>query len=183
MAIVLGTNAGFVTTAPTGDPTAIGGLGDDVVVATRDTSPATAIKITEIGWWTDDESEEINFEIGLYDATETDGKPGALLEVERTNTHGGSAGWTRVTGLNWTISSSTDYWLSVQIDNTASTTGIDRITSGNSGFAILNAPQTTLPDPFGSPVFDADGAFAIYAIWEAAVPAGGKGGVSQASVI
>ena len=51
MAVVLGTSSGFVTVAPTADPAGTDVIIDGASVVTKDTSPATAVKITEIGWY------------------------------------------------------------------------------------------------------------------------------------
>ncbi len=68
MALVLGTNCGFVTVAPTSDPTGtINDVQNTFAYASKFTSPATAIKVTEIGWYCDNATQEANFEVGIYD--------------------------------------------------------------------------------------------------------------------
>ena len=166
MAVVLGTSAGFVTTAPTANPVGSGVTqlqGRSVV--TRDTSPATAIKITEIGWWCDDASSEANFEMGLYAADGAGGIAGTRLYVDDTNAKGTTSGWKKIT-VDWDISSSTAYWLAVQLDDTERT-DIDSESSGS--FKGILYTQTTLNNPYGSYTAIA-GFFAIYAVWEAAAP-------------
>ena len=49
MAVVRGTNAGFLSARPSGDPTGTSDIFDDACVAIKDTSPSTAIRVTEIG--------------------------------------------------------------------------------------------------------------------------------------
>ena len=172
MTLTLGTNFGFCAIAPSGDPT-----GNSTTVIDRtsyvvtDTSPSTAVKIVEMGWWCQNATEEANFELGLYaaDGAVVPDEAGTLLEVSRTNAKGTGLGWKTVTGLNWTISSSTDYWLGVQLDTTTTATNIDRQIGGGTGYDV-DFNEDTLNDPFGGgtisqPTFG----LAVYAVWEAAV--------------
>jgi len=170
MSIVMGTSAGFVTVAPTGDPT-----GDTVVTlddrerGLQVTSPATAAKITEMGWYCANSSEAANFEVGLYDnnAVPTPDLPNNLLEVSRTNAKGTGAGWKTVTGLNWVISPSTTYWLGVQLDDTPTTTQLDRSDGGE--LYAYDSPTTALSTTWTGTDTNSGGPLAIYAVWEAAV--------------
>src|SRR3990167_2963452 len=170
MAVVLGTNAGFVTTAPTADPASTSTTCDNTSRVVKDTSPATAAKIIEIGWWDSTAgTEEANFEVGLYaaDGAVVPGEAGTRLFVDATNAKGTSGGWHVVTGLNWTISPSTAYWIGMHLDNTATSTNIDYSTTGASGRDVRD-PFSSLPNPFGGgAILDIDGAYAIYAVWEA----------------
>jgi len=169
MAVVLGTSSGFVTTSPTVDP--IGGSSptiDGSSWTTKHTSPSTAVKITEMGWWCNDATEAANFEVGLYaaDGAVVPGEAGTRLFVSATNAKGTGAGWKKVTGLNWTISSNTVYWLAVQLDAVVTATTTDRELSGGVGGDVVGA-QTTLTDPFNGGAFDSARMMAIYAVWEA----------------
>lgn len=166
MALTLGTNAGFVTTAPTTDPAGATFGNDNTALVTKDTSPATALRIIEVGWWCDNATEEANFEVGLYaaDGGTVPGEAGTLLYVSRTNAKGTSAGW-KVATVDWRISPSTAYWLGVQLDNTATATVTDNRSSLGAGFDRRSS-VTTLPNPFGGGALtDADGILAIYAVW------------------
>ena len=166
MALALGTNSGFVSTAPTSDPGGLGQFWDNYAHVTKDTSPSTAGKITEIGWYSRDISEEANFEVGLYaaDGAYVPGEAGTLIHSSRTHAKGTTAGWKTAT-VNWTISPDTAYWLGVQVDDTTTATiGISSLTDG-SGFDRRSG-QTTLPEPFGgATISDTDGMEAIYAVW------------------
>jgi hypothetical protein len=173
MAVVLGTSSGFVTTAPTSDPTGTGYPADANAFVSKDTSPATATKITEIGWWANTATAETNFEVGLYaaDGAVVPGEAGTRLYVANTNAKGTTSGW-KVVSVDWDISPSTAYWLALQVDDTVSTTEADIALTGGNGVDIKNT-QTTLTDPFGGGALaDADAMLAIYAVWEAA--AGGN---------
>lgn len=171
MTVVLGTNAGFVTVAPTTDPASAQTVTIDTTArVVKDTSPSTAVKITEVGWWCDNATEESNFEVGLYaaDGAVVPGEAGTRLFVSATNAKGTTSGWKVVSSLNWTISGSTAYWIGVQVDDTATATITDNRTSAGSGYDSL-ASQTTLPNPFGGgAILDIDGILAFYAVWEAA---------------
>ena len=120
MAIVIGTNAGFVTSTPTSDPAGSNWALDTDMIALKVTSPATATKITEIGFWCDTASEAANFEVGLYSDDSTS-FPNTRLYVDSTNAKGTTSGWKSVS-VDWAIDSSTIYWIAVQLDNTSTTT-------------------------------------------------------------
>ncbi len=173
-AVVLGVSSGFVTTAPTADPTAISSTMDSRSGVTKDTSPASAVKIVEIGFYVGTNADESpNFELALYDSdgVVVPGEAGTRLFVEATNTLSDGIGWKSVT-VDWEVSSSHDYWFGLQIDDTTTDTGIDRTPSGGSGFDWNQSNTvTTLPDPYdGGVITDSDGMFAIYAVWVDAGP-------------
>lgn len=164
MAVVLGTSSGFVTVAPTVDPNGTGVTIDGSSVVTKDTSPSTAVRIVEIGWYRATGTNAANWEIGLY--AESGGVAATRLFVDATNSSG-SSGWLAVT-VDWTITGNTAYWLAVQMDSHSGSSTIDSAASGGAGSDII-VGATTLPDPYGGgAVADADGMYAIYAIWQAA---------------
>ena len=169
-AIVLGTNAGFVTEAPTSDPEGSTQTIDNTALSMKDTSPATANYITEFGWYVDPGApgDESNYEIGLY-SDNAAGEPHLLLEVERTNAKGTSSGW-KVVEVLWGVSPNTDYWIAVQLDNTAAFTWANRLLSGGSGLA-QKFTQTTLASDWGaSGDTEAVGILASYVIWSEFAP-------------
>lgn len=179
MALVEGTNCGFVAVAPDADPTDLSLTADGDAHVAKFTSPSGAATITEIGWYCSSESEETNFEMGVYaaDGAVVPGEAGTLIHSDVTNAKGTSIGWKRVTGLNWAISPETAYWLAVQIDATLTDTTIDRTTGGFYGRDQVGA--AALPDPFGGgAILDNDATVAVYAVWESAV----GGGVSFGGV-
>lgn len=176
MAVVVGTNSGFVATSPTDDPAGTGTVADAQALVTRDTSPATAVKVTEIGWWCDTASQAANFEIGIYaaDGAVVPGEAGTLLQVARTNAKGTGAGWKKV-AVDWSISPNTTYWIAVQLDDTATQTNTDLGASGAGTGWDNVAGATTLPDPLGGGALRAaDRSLAIFALWEPA-PAASAG--------
>ena len=143
--LIVGTNCGFVTTAPTTDPEgSINLTVDNYASASKYTSPPLATTITEIGWWCDFATDETNFEVGIY--ADNAGVPGALLFSDTTNAKGTTQGYKTVS-VNWNISGNTNYWLALQVDETPTQTIIHRLISGGDGYDnIFNV--TTLPDPF-----------------------------------
>ena len=120
MALTIGTNAGFVTSTPTGNPDGTSSTADTRSNATKDTSPSTAVKIIEIGWYAEDATEEANFEVGLYSDAGND-EPETRLFIAATNAKGTGAGWKSAT-VDWEINENTVYWMSVQCDDTATRT-------------------------------------------------------------
>jgi hypothetical protein len=164
MAVVLGTSSGFVTVAPTADPNGTGVTIDGSSVVTKDTSPSTAVRIVEVGWYRGSGTNTANWEIGLY--AESGGVAAARLFVDATNSSA-SGGWLTV-AVDWAISGNTAYWLALQMDAHTGSSTVDSAASGGSGSDVLTG-QTALNDPYGGgAVADADGMYAIYALWERA---------------
>jgi len=168
MAVVLGTNSGFVSAAPVDDPAGTNLAHDNWATVTKDTSPLTAAKITEIGWWCDTASEEGNFEVALYaaDGAVVPGEAGTRLYIDATNAKGTTAGWKTV-AVDWAISESTVYWIGVSLADVATTTNNNYVGTGGPGVDRINTP--TLNDPFnGGALASATSMMAFYALWAAA---------------
>lgn len=166
MALTLHTNVGFVSTAPTADPAGSDTIIDGSSVVVKDTSPAGAVRITEIGWYRGSGTNAANFEVALY--ADGAGVATTRLFVDATNSSS-SGGWITV-AVDWTISPNTPYWLGLQMDAHGGSSTVDSATSGGSGIDILTS-QTTLNDPYGGgAVSDADGMYAIYALVEINTP-------------
>lgn len=160
MALVLGTSSGFVSVAPTTDPTGTAQTIDGAAFATKHTSPAGATLITEVGWWREGSTNTANWEIGLY--SENAGIADVLLHVERTNSSS-TTGWLTKT-VSWAITGSTNYWLAVQMDAHTGSSTIDSETTGGVGRDPI-ASQTTLANPYGGgAVGNATGMYSIYAL-------------------
>ena len=175
MSLVVGTNCGFVTSAPVDDPEgATLQINENIYFAEFDTSPINAAKISEVGWYCDTDQSEANFEVGLYE--DDAGNPGTLLEVSRTNVKTTGTGWKTVS-VDWAISPNTKYWIAVQCDY------VDGIVYTNTGVnivgakrAISNNGKSSLDDEFD---LDANGdtwALSFYAVWEEAPATGGQDG-------
>jgi len=174
MALSLGTNSGFCSAAPVDDPADLNtSTYDNTSRVARDTSPATAIKITEVGWWCDTATEEANFDVGLYsaDGAVVPGEAGTRLYNDTEHAKGTTAGWKSVTGLNWSISSSTTYWIGVAVDNTATATQGNWNSGGTGAGYDIRSGVTVLNDPFGGGALtNSTNTAGIYAVWEGAAP-------------
>lgn len=167
MALVVGTNAGFVTVAPSVDPGAFNFDFDTRANAFKDTSPATAVKVTEIGVYTGTATEAANIDLAVYTHNAGDDNPEAKIAGGATIAKGTTAGWKVASGLNITISSSTVYWIAAQCDNTATGTSLDGVNDAGER-ADWKTGQTELTDPWGSSSVQVGRILAIYAVWEAA---------------
>lgn len=170
-AVTLGVNAGFVTTAPTSDPT---GSETTVVsnnaMALKVTVPADATTITEIGWYCQNAIEEANFEVGMYDHDAGNNDPNNVIgALDQTNAKGTDAGWKVVSGLSIDISSyqSAIVWIAFQLDFTSPNTNIDRQADSGERYS-KNTSETTLTDPWSASSETADKIIAIYAVYETA---------------
>ena len=170
MALVLGTNCGFVTVAPTDDPNGGISIASGYAKAFKDIAPVGAIKVTEIGWWCESATEEANFEVGIYDHNIGDDEPENVVgTLSQTNAKGTTAGWKRVTGLNIPITAGDIYWIAAQLDATATVT-YTNVSSATAKYVWIT-PATTLPDPWGTPSGELTTyLLAHYAVWEAAGP-------------
>lgn len=166
MALVLGTNCGFVTTAPTSDPAGGGQFfADNYCWTIKDTSPVGAAKITEIGWWCDGASEAANFEVGIYSHNVGDDEPENRLFVDDTNAKGTTAGWKTV-AVDWVIDAETIYWIAFQLDDTATTSFVDYTNTPAAKVSHISG-VSTLPNPWGSGHENVV-VLAVYAVWEEA---------------
>lgn len=160
MALTLGTNSGFVTSAPSADPAETGVTIDGSSVVTKHTAPANAVKITSIGWYRASGTNAANWEIALY--SEVAGVASVRLFVDATNSST-SGGWL-TTAVDWDITPSTAYWLALQMDAHSGSSQVDSAASGGVGSDVLTS-QTALNDPYGGgAVADSDGMYAIYAL-------------------
>lgn len=161
MAVVLGTSAGFVTTAPTADPSGSNGIIDEWARSVKDTTPSGTINITELGWYSGDGNESVDYEIGIYTHDSGNNKPLDLISSSVAS-RGTSLGWKTVS-VNIDLDPSTIYWLGLQCDITTSNTAIDGASSGaRQSFKI--GGQTDLTDPWGSESGNNDDMYAIYAL-------------------
>ncbi len=140
---------------------------DGLSWAVKDTSPAGAGKITEIGWYCNNATPETNFEVAIYAHNVGDDNPEAIVGVSRTNAKGTSSGWKRVTGLNIAISPNTIYWIAVQVDDLGTTTDGERSSASGEKFDY-KLGDGTLTDPWAVSDTSHDQKAAIYAVYESA---------------
>jgi len=163
MALVEGTNCGFVTSAPSADPTASSNPIDNYARVSKFTSPAGAITVTEIGWWCDGATEEANFEVCIYDHDAGNDKAKDIVGVSRTNAKGTTSGWKKATGLSISITGNTIYWIGVQLDDVATETRTN-YDSQSYRWGVTASGATTLPDPWDGSA-ESNALMAFYAIY------------------
>lgn len=166
MALVNGTNFGFVTTAPVDDPGGSLLQYDNYAYYVRATAPADGI-VTEIGMWTNTIIANAPADVALYD--DNSDTPNNLVGSVTETTVGAAANnWLRVSGLEINITKSTVYWIAFQVDNVPSSKYSDGTTDAaekyyyDSGSVGLVEPAIT-DGSYGR-------SFAIYALYS---PIGG----------
>lgn len=145
--------------------------------AMKDTSPAGAVKVTEIGWWCDNATEAANFEVGIYDHNVGDDNPENLVGSSTVNAKGTTSGWKRSTGLSILISAETVYWIAIQVDDTATAT-LSNDKADASEKVDIKTSQSALPDPWGSSNGSEANLAGFYAVYEMAAAGGVKEGGS-----
>ena len=167
-ALVYGTNIGFVSVAPTTNPLGSNSEVQGVSVAFFDTSPSSSIRITEMGWW-DDFQGSCNAQVGLYasDGVVVPDEAGTLIYNTSSESCAGTGNWDVFSGLNWSINSSTEYWLGLNVQGNLVRT--DQTVSGGTGFDKDN--QGSLQDPYGGgAILRPNGMYALYAVVEVEAP-------------
>jgi len=164
MALVDGTNCGFVLSAPVADPAGTATTRDNYASAIKVVAPAGISAITEIDWWSDNYSNETNFEVGLYSHDAGNDKPGTQLEIENINAKGTALGWKTVS-VNWSVTPETTYWIALQIDNTATTTKFDWSATGGLRISVRAASSLGATWPVDSNE-GPDYLYSIYALYE-----------------
>lgn len=176
MALVLGTNCGFVTAAPTEDPdgsaTTIGGRS----YAFKVIAPAGSTKITSVLWYCQNETAvNENFEVGLYSHNAETDLPNNQLYVSVTNAKGTTIGWKTAT-VDWAITAGTIYWIVLEVDVSNGAAYIDT-TSTTGELLSYKFSQTTLLNPWQSDGTSAALA-AICAVYLTESETGGIGAMS-----
>jgi len=168
MAVTLGTNAGFVTVAPTADPEGATVRAIDVRYrALKVVVPAGALTISKIMWWCSGDSEEANWEAGLYAHNSGADAPAAMIGTKSgTNAKGTTAGWKTATVDITLPAAGTTVWIAVQVDDTATTTNMDYVSDAGHRASLVTT-VSTLPDPHASGTFTAD-LLAICAVYTTA---------------
>jgi hypothetical protein len=197
MAIVKGTNCGFVTEAPSADPAGSAGGCDAWRDAQKDTTPAGVSVVTEIGVWIDNATQEANMEFGIYTHDAVNDEPDDLI-AKGNIAKGTDAGWKKATGLSIPVDPETIYWIAFQLDDTATGTNFNRDDDAGERLFCHNGGQTELPSNWGTTSNKLNRRGAIYAVVESggeehsgsfALSGGGvvsatgkKGGISSISL-
>lgn len=173
MALVLGTNCGFVSTRPTVDPGESSNdfVMDDSCVGGKFTSPSGSNTLSEVGWWCRTASEAANFQVGIYSHDAGNDCPGSRLAVSSDTAKGTGNGW-KYASLSYALSASTTYWLCVQLDNTSTTTYIEYIFNASYRGDTISG-YSALPDPWVF-AFNANtylmGIYGVYAATSSGTP-------------
>ncbi len=173
MAIVRGTNAGFVTAAPSSDPGGIAQNFDNDALAFRDDLPAGSWKVTEIGWYQSRASgaSAISYECAIYSDDASGGAgnevPNAIIDSKATGSStDGSEQWWNYTGLDITsVSGGSWYWVAFGIGDVAANNNFDMSGSGAHRYS-RDDDHGTLQDPWGETSSDTR-MIATYAKYEA----------------
>ncbi len=165
MAVVLGTNAGFVTVAPVADPFGSSFGVDGSARAHKHTTPAGLDKISEIGWYKNNVSNVGDYELGLYAHVVGTDLPGALLHSTVATTSGNAAGWL-TQAVDWEVIPETIYWLAVQVDNVSGSINLDYTATGNRD--SIDTGLAALPNPWVNAAASTR-ILAIYAVAEASI--------------
>lgn len=166
MALTLGTNCGFVTTAPTSDPAAAEITLDNYSWAMEHIAPATA-SISEIGFYIGDgDDQEVTIFVGIYSDDDTNSEPADRLGVEFVTPITMSVGWHSIP-ISYSITEGTKYWIAISCSDTGTAVKLDYYNSGGQGSAYKGATPA-LPEDWGSSTSkDSNGLAAIYALYSA----------------
>lgn len=151
MALVEGTNCGFVASAPTGDPAeTITDPIDTVAIGCKFVSPAGTNSLSRIYWYAYDATEEANFQVAIYSHDAGNDRPGTRLATSGDVAKGTTSGW-KYGDVSYSLNASTTYWLCMQLDNTATDSHTEYLYNPGSGVkADLKSAQTELPASWGT---------------------------------
>jgi hypothetical protein len=167
VAIVLGTNVGFVATRPTVSPAAANGDATLSRWALKHTSPAGSNNLVELGWHVRYFDAADTFRMALYAHDAANDRPGALLALTAADIAVTSENWF-YGAASYALAASTVYWMALLRANPSrSEVGWDDLT----GARVAIDSVTSLSDPWGSSSEQyGDVGVALYARYE---PAGG----------
>jgi len=176
MALVVGTNCGFVPVAPTEDPLGVASwLYDNYAIAAKHVAPAGATGVTEVGWWADTATGAANYQVGIYSHDSVNNRPKNLLASTADIAKGTTAGWKTGT-ISCAITAGDTYWIAMVCDNTATATFGNDASDGTqkADYLVQNTPFV---DPW-----TADGTdtriLSVYAVYTTAA-GGGVGAIKR----
>lgn len=172
MAVTIGTNAGFVSSAPSANPGGLGYPVNDDVVATKDTSPSGSNVVTQLGWYQSRGagSDATSYNMGIYSHDAANNRPNVLITTQSSGASiiDDTEAWYTYSGLNIAIVAATIYWIAFGIDWTGSNNNFDYGAASSGAYAVKANVGPILPEPFGAPDASDTRAAAIYALYEAA---------------
>lgn len=166
MSLSLGTNCGFVTSAPSSDPSASYATWDGFAIGFKVTSPAGSNDLTEIGWWVDLVDTPGTFDVAIYSHDSGNDWPGSILASTTGTSTGSSAGVWKAASINYSMTASTTYWLVVQMDAVAGAIRSNDQQPGGEHYEWLTASE--LPTWDGSGGGNTNILVAIYGLYSAA---------------
>jgi hypothetical protein len=163
MALVRGTNYGFVTSAPSSDPDGAASSAINARMRAFKIVATATGSITSMGFYVNAASEAANFQIGIYDHDAANDRAQNRLARSADTAKGTDAGW-KTADVSYVFTSGTTYWLAVQCDNTATVTWMD-ITADSVGRGEYVTVQTELAASYGAPSGFGTFEHAIYALY------------------
>jgi hypothetical protein len=175
MALVKGTNCGFVSAAPSADPNETGSVLDAYQVALKDTAPAGTNHVTAIGFY---QSSATNgaaaYTAGIYSHDAVNTRPNTLLAAQSSgqSTAATTVGWYAYTGLTIDIVDATTYWVGIGMENVAGQNNVDTVASAGDQYNYDNVGGAPgyLQDPWdGGAAAHFHSLAAIYALYASAV--------------
>lgn len=170
MGLHKGINCGFVTEAPTGDPGAADIQVSDIQHALKCTVPATAKRVTQIGFYVANATEQSNFEVAIYDHNVGDNNPENVIGKHTVNLKGTTLGWKRRLGLNIAVTPLDVVWIANQLDVTPTPTQTNYADTGGEKYDRVTN-RLSLLDPWGVSTHTYETLLAIYAVWDTGPPA------------
>ena len=166
MAIVLGTNAGFVLARPVADPggEVTSSIFDGATIGSKVVAPAGGAAITEVGIWCDTISEAAMMQVGLYNHDVANDCPHELLAGTADFAKGIDAGW-KYAALAWPLVAGDTYWLAAQLDGVVTDTKTDRSVTALSGNYAIKYSAALPADWDGAVDYANTRLIALYAVY------------------
>lgn len=166
MALVNGTNCGFVLVAPTADPEGTNFTATNNLVSGRFQLTTPNQRVTEMGLYVDNATAAETIFIGIYSHDSTNNKPDVLL-VSGSFAKGTTSGW-KSGSISYSPSAGVNYWLATAMTDGEATSGNN---AANAGEFYVGRATFQMPDPWGAAEDTGNQLMGIYARYEA-IPAG-----------
>jgi hypothetical protein len=170
MALVVGTNCGFVSVAPSADPNGTSDLVSGFQLTFKCTSPAGSSNIvTEIGWYQAGSNQVSAYNVAIHAHNAVNDRPGAVLATQSSgqSTTVITPGWYKYTGLNIAIEPGTIYWLTVGLpDATSNFIDLGVVAGERTGYKNDSGAPNYIESPWSTITATSNQAYAIYAKYE-----------------
>lgn len=153
MALVKGTNCGFVSVAPSADPAATGGAIDNFGIGFKATSPAGNNNVTELGWYQPlANNDAADYCCGIYSHDAGNNRPNALIATQSSgqSSMANTAGWYKYTGLSISLTASTTYWIAAGVENVTNQNQVDYAADAGEKYDWKFTATGALPSPWGA---------------------------------